>query len=213
MIVSVALPLAIDQHFDYYAPIDVDRGTWVQVGLGAKKYLGVICDIPAAAAVQASKLKPILGVAIGLPSLSTAQLALARFLADYYQASYGMALALLQPPPLIAPRPPANPAVRITEKGRQANVRPQAHLQRQLLATLLEGDAHYVADLANFGGSVRSLLRDWLVRGWIERANSATRSPARLASAAITLNAEQARAAAAIIGSLGLPAAGRLPCT
>ncbi len=106
-IARVALPVAAATAFDYWIPdgAPVRRGSVVRVALGPRRLVGVVHDVVAESDVPHDKLQTITDIA-DVPPLPDDVLALAAFVASYYQESPGQALALAVPP-LSAARPRA----------------------------------------------------------------------------------------------------------
>ena len=98
-IARVALPVALDRSFDYWAPegLALMRGSIVRVQLARRSLIGVVVAITSESAVIREQLQPIDEV-ISLPPLSDDVLALCEFVAGYYQQPLGMALGLAVPP-------------------------------------------------------------------------------------------------------------------
>src|SRR5438067_7310152 len=98
-IARVALPVALDRSFDYWAPdgLALSRGSIVRVRLARRPMVGAVVEIVSEANVDRDSLQPIDEVA-PLPPLQSDVLALCDFVASYYQQPRGMALALAVPP-------------------------------------------------------------------------------------------------------------------
>jgi len=98
-IARVALPVAARTPFDYWVPegLAVARGALVRVRLARRALCGVVVDVCADSAVARERVQPI-DELVALPPLSPDIVALAEFVADYYQAPLGEALALAVPP-------------------------------------------------------------------------------------------------------------------
>jgi primosomal protein N' (replication factor Y) (superfamily II helicase) len=98
-IARVALPVAADHSFDYWAPSGVALvpGSLVRVRLARRSLVGVVTDVDAESDVTADRLQPLEEI-VALPALPADVMALARFVADYYQQPLGMTLALAVPP-------------------------------------------------------------------------------------------------------------------
>lgn len=111
-IASVALPLAAESAFDYWVPagLSVGVGAIVRVRLARRLLSGVVVATGAPAAVGAEKLQPIAEVVADTPALSADLIALANFVAAYYQEPLGLVLAQMVPP--------------LTRVRRTRNVRP-----------------------------------------------------------------------------------------
>ena len=96
--VCVNAPAAQLRTFSYSVPshlaIEVGQAVWVPFG---QKYLqGIVVELTDKPAVE--KTRDIADIIDPQPLLSTAQIALARWLADYYLSSMFSALALMLPP-------------------------------------------------------------------------------------------------------------------
>jgi primosomal protein N' (replication factor Y) len=98
-IARVALPVALDRSFDYWAPegLALLRGGIVRVRLARRALVGVVVAVANESAVMREQLQPIDEV-VSLPPLPDDVLALCEFVAGYYQQPLGMALALAVPP-------------------------------------------------------------------------------------------------------------------
>jgi primosomal protein N' (replication factor Y) len=98
-IAQVALPVALDRNFDYWAPegLALQRGSVVSVRLARRPIVGVVVGIARESSVTHNELQPIVEVAAITP-LPEDVLALCDFVARYYQQPLGMALALAVPP-------------------------------------------------------------------------------------------------------------------
>src|SRR5947207_5349406 len=98
-IARVALPVALDRSFDYWAPegLALTRGSIVRVQLARRSLVGVVVAVTNESAVMREQLQPIDEVVSLLP-LPDDALALCEFVAGYYQQPLGMALALAVPP-------------------------------------------------------------------------------------------------------------------
>lgn len=204
LLVRVALPLGVEREFEYLIPAEetITRGMWVEVVIHARRYHGVIVDMPAVSSIAGDKLKFIARVRRDLLPLSDAQLELAKFLSDYYQAPFGQAVSLLHPP--VAPqraRADSPQAFCLTSLGRAATLPPRATLQATLHERLLSRAACGAKELYALGGSARAVLQRWLAAGWIEPVPAVA-----LASVAVVcpeLNTAQAHAVAEIGASIG----------
>ena len=98
-IARVALPVALDRSFDYWAPegLALTRGSIVRVQFARRSLVGVVVAVTNESAVMREQLQPIDEVVSLLP-LPDDALALCEFVAGYYQQPLGMALALAVPP-------------------------------------------------------------------------------------------------------------------
>src|SRR5436305_6982022 len=95
----VALPVGLDQFFDYWVPagLALTPGSIVEAHLGARRLHGVVVHIDGETALARERMRPIDGVADSA-ALPTEILELCRFVASYYQAPIGQVLALAVPP-------------------------------------------------------------------------------------------------------------------
>ena len=98
-IARVALPVASDTTFDYWAPeaLGVARGVVVRVQLGRRKLTGVVTGVAEDTAVAPEKLQTIDAI-VAIPPVPEDILEMADFVSGYYQAPIGMAAALAVPP-------------------------------------------------------------------------------------------------------------------
>lgn len=203
-IARVALPVAVDKIFDYWIPegLAVTTGTLVRVDLAGRPLAGVVVDVGAASAAQSGSLVPLREVVSGLAPLPPDVLALAGFVAEYYQAPLGQVLALALPP--LGEAGAARVDRRAQPMALSARGRlelparlPRAPRARELHARfaaapggVLDADA-----LQALPDSLHAVRRAWARAGWIEPAASPAdpASPSR-----VELNAGQLEAAAAI---------------
>jgi primosomal protein N' (replication factor Y) len=99
-LVDVALPVPLARPFTYALPAGVEApaGVRVRVAFGRQRLVGVVLG-PARAAVAAGvRVRAVEAVLDAAPTLTGEQLALAQWVADYYYAPVGEAVALLLPP-------------------------------------------------------------------------------------------------------------------
>src|SRR5512144_796230 len=99
-IARVALPVAAPGPFDYWLPagLDVARGHVVRVQLARRALTGVVVALAAASDVPHDKLHPIREIVAGMEPLPADVLALAEFVARYYQEPLGLVMAQMLPP-------------------------------------------------------------------------------------------------------------------
>jgi primosomal protein N' (replication factor Y) (superfamily II helicase) len=99
-IVRVALPVAVDQLFDYWSPagLEIAVGAVVRTRLGRRRMLGVAVELSRSSDIAPERIAPIDEVAGELPRLSQDLCDLARFIADYYQQPIGQCFAQMLPP-------------------------------------------------------------------------------------------------------------------
>ncbi|HQR10035.1 MAG TPA: primosomal protein N' [Casimicrobiaceae bacterium] len=117
-IARVALPVAADTTFDYWAPegLGMARGSVVKVRLGPRKLCGVVMHVADSSEVAPGKLQTIDAV-VPIARLPDDVLDMIAFVAGYYQEPVGMSAALAVPPLVArrrsgrAPKGDANTAV------------------------------------------------------------------------------------------------------
>ena len=98
-IARVALPVAAPSPFDYWVPegLPVVRGALVKARLARRPLIGVVVDVRGDSDVARERVQPIDEV-LAPAVLPDDVLALCEFIADYYQAPIGEAMALAVPP-------------------------------------------------------------------------------------------------------------------
>src|SRR5690242_10783335 len=98
-VARVALPVGVDQPFDYWAPagLALDRGSVVHVRLGARRLHGVVVGLDPHSDVAPERMRAIDAIA-DVATLPPDVLDLCRFVAGYYQAPLGQVYALALPP-------------------------------------------------------------------------------------------------------------------
>jgi primosomal protein N' (replication factor Y) len=126
--VQVAVPVAqFDGALTYAVPPALQQacqpGVRVRVPLAGRKVVGLVLD-DAPSAIAASRLKLIEAVLDTEPVVTEAQLALCRFVADYYLAPLGEAVRLVLPPDT---ERDVKRRFKLTEDGRRALVFGAAH--------------------------------------------------------------------------------------
>ena len=209
-IARVALPVAAHAEFDYWAPsgLGIAVGSVVRVHLARRALVGVVVALSDTSEVETARLQPVTEVVAELPPLPDDLLAVARFIAGYYQEPLGQVLAQMLPPLENAP---------VSQRRAEALAGPLAltaagmrelppHLQRSpRLAELFDrwrtaaGGVLTELELQALPPRLRTTLRAWLQAGWLEPAAAAP-DPA---ADGPELNADQQRAAAAIIAAGG----------
>src|ERR1043166_6436616 len=99
-IVRVALPVAVDQLFDYWSPagLEIAVGAVVRARLGRRRLVGVAVELSDASNVPPERIDPIDEIAGELPPLPEDLRILARFVVDYYQQPIGQCFAQMLPP-------------------------------------------------------------------------------------------------------------------
>jgi primosomal protein N' (replication factor Y) (superfamily II helicase) len=148
----VAMPVGAWQLFDYWVPggLDVGRGDVVRARLGNRLLVGVVVRTDDASDVDAS-LQPIESMA-GVPRLPGEVVALADFVASYYQSPPGLAHALLVPPIVRARKRGVDPAPHDGASHAEAAARLN-DAQSAALDTILASDAFGVTMLHGVTGS------------------------------------------------------------
>jgi len=99
-IVRVALPVAAQQLFDYWLPdgLAAEPGSVVIAKLGRRRLVGVVTELVESSEVSPERVSPIDELVSSVPPLPDDVRALARFIAEYYQAPIGQCYAHLLPP-------------------------------------------------------------------------------------------------------------------
>jgi primosomal protein N' (replication factor Y) len=215
-IARIALDVPLNTLFDFIATgVDgAEIGRLVRVPFGKRMTMGVIVDVADHSEVDIAKLREVDAVLHEVEPLTEADLAVARFCAEYYHHPLGQTLLNGLPPGLRSPR--ADQVVRsleiryygLTAAGHEAagaQLPMKAVAQRKLLGMLLQGprDEHELAaQLPRFRPALRALLD----KGWIGAAQKpAARDAADTGFAAsqFELNAEQRAASVRIVEALG----------
>jgi primosomal protein N' (replication factor Y) len=98
-IARIALPVAAETTFDYWAPegLGIVRGSVVRVRLGPRKLTGLVIHVVDSTDVAREKLQTIDAVVPNV-QISEDVLDMATFVAGYYQEPVGMSAALAVPP-------------------------------------------------------------------------------------------------------------------
>ncbi len=157
--------------FDYLAGDAVydDIGRRVEVSFGRRIQVGVLVELAIDSELPPESLKPIRTIDRTTPPLPGDLLELARFASSYYHHPLGAVLASLLPPALrraqTKPRPLPPDGYVLSEAGweRVAEISARAPVQHALARRVLAGPLRRAA----LGGNERSLVRDWLQRGWL----------------------------------------------
>lgn len=171
-IARVAVPVPVDRCFDYWVPegIPLVPGALVRVRFGTKRCVGVVVDTPAVASVDRADLVPIDGL-VDLPPLPRDVIDVANFVAGYYRAPLGEALALAVPPlgerSRERPRPRLPDRVALADAGRVAldALAPRAVAARALRDRLAASPAGF--DAAALAAPERRRLLAWWQAGWL----------------------------------------------
>jgi primosomal protein N' (replication factor Y) len=203
-IARVALPVAAVQLFDYWVPagLVLHAGSIVRVRLGRRRVVGVVVDLVEATPVAPEKLVPI-GEVVALPPLPDDVRELAQFVASYYQAPPGLALALATPP-AGASATRTRAAVRglaLTDEGRATlpAALARAPAARALLERLLPERATLEPDaIVALAPHLRRVLARWQRDGLVT-----TRTPRPGAQGDLRLNDAQMQAVASLGAARG----------
>ena len=199
-------------------------GQWVKVPFGPRGVVGLYVG-PAESAPEGVALKPISGLLPEIPPIPPTLIALARWTADRYLATFASALRLLLP---AEARRQEVKTLTITtyqlaleaEVARQiiAGVKSRAPRQAELLAYLLEHGGHAaLPDLvAQLGDGVRAPVKVALEKGWVtagalEKRRDPFGGESVAAQTPPTLTPEQAAALAMVEQELLAPAGFRQP--
>ncbi len=201
-IVRVALPVPIDQVFDYTAEsvLEADIGRCVRVPFGRNEKCGVIVALPDRADVDPARLKPVGSIQREVAPLPSDWLDLVAFVARYYHAPLGEVIALALPPGLRRADPvsseEADPFMVVSEAGARALEsarRPSRALE-------------LVREAARMGATRRSRLRaletgaavgDAMRRGWLRVVEASEAEPGGASRHILTTEQEEAVAAVA----------------
>ncbi len=209
-VARVALPVAIDRTFDYWIPegLAVAVGALVRVDLAGRPLVGIVVDVGEGSDAEPGSLVPLREVVTDLAPLPPDVLALAGFVADYYQAPLGQVLALALPPLGDGGTPGSDrrpQAMTLTARGRAELAArlaraPRARELYALFAAAPEGILDVDA-LQALPERLHTVRRAWARAGWIEPAmpTAGHASPRQ-----VELNAEQGAAVAAIEAAAGV---------
>jgi primosomal protein N' (replication factor Y) len=203
-VARVALPVATPQCFDYWVPagLEPQAGALVRVALGARRVVGVVVEVLDDSAVTRERLVPI-DELVALPPLPEDVRELALFVASYYQAPPGLALALATPPTAAAPKRNRDieRPLALTDAGRGALpvALARAPAARGLFDRLAEPDAALDgAAVAALAPHLRRVLARWCRDGFVAPLDRPPDAPRPL-----PLNDAQSRAVDAIGAARG----------
>ena len=182
-IAQVALDAPLDRLFDYLAPDAQagDVGRRVTVPFGRQRVVGVVVGVVPHSDRPAESLKQVMSIDRATPALPPDLLELARFAAGYYRHPLGAVLAAILPPALRRTqggrRENMPEAYRLTALGREESTRlgARAYAQRALAERLT------VEPLARAAlrEQDKTLVRDWLKKGWVEAVGLAPAEQAK----------------------------------
>jgi primosomal protein N' (replication factor Y) len=205
-IARVALPVATDTTFDYWAPesLRIVRGSVVSVRLGPRKLTGVVMAVVAASDVAPEKLQTISAVG-AIPPVPEDVLEMVAFVAGYYQVPVGMAAALAVPPLGVGGvgRRHVDSALTLAARGRAELPATLARspTARALFAQLSDAPSGLsAATIAALPAHARRILRGWHERDLVVPVDGES---AVAAAAVVALNDDQRLAAAAIGAASG----------
>ncbi len=170
--ITVEVPLAIDQigrALDYTVDHDgVELHGCVEVTVGVRPYAALVTAIhnePTDSNAAVGKLKPVRRVLSG--ALPASLVALARFVADYYQVPLGMAAGLITAADAPPAPEPTGWALSTAGRSHLATI-PARHRAQRALADLFLRQAAHAIDAATataLAATPRRLLRDWWQAG------------------------------------------------
>jgi len=208
-ILRVALPVPLDQLFDYRAPAEGDAmpGCRVLVPFGRRDVVGIVVEIAEASELPVERLKPASRLLDATPLISGELDATLRWAAHYYHHPLGEVLHAAVPVALRSAHPlpaPAITTISLTPEGRTAITDPHRRRGARIdaLLEMLATGPMATAELDQALPGWRATARTAGARGWIERSAQ----PARATRTAIPgppLNIEQRAAADAIVEAKG----------
>jgi primosomal protein N' (replication factor Y) len=207
----IGLDVPLAQLFDYRAEDDIEVGQRVLVPFGPRQMVGVVLEIADATSIPEHRLKSVTRVLRDAPSLSTEDLRLIRFAADYYHYPLGQVVMNALPQRLKRSAPTSSREIRfeITDAGIQADadaLPARARVKRQVLTAFKTQRALTSSELNAISRSARDAVKDFLARGWITQSADADQgAPVRQAVARHShpLTEPQTRAVEAITAGLG----------
>ena len=145
-ILQIALDVPLDRLFDYLdGGFNVQIGQRVVVPFGARKVVGVVVGISDTSDFAIEKLKSIIQVFDGEPTLDADTFGLLRFCADYYQYPFGQALLASLPTRLRQTEPAVSRkqfSYAFSPEGLQAGIEQipaRQALQRKIFSALQQG--------------------------------------------------------------------------
>ena len=209
-ILRVALPVPLDQLFDYRAGDDAAAlpGCRVVVPFGRREQVGIIVELANESGLPDERLKNAGRVLDATPLLDAELMSTLRWASRYYQHPLGEVLHTAIPAALRSARPAPMPiatALALTESGRAARADPKRRRGTRIAALLdlLASAAMPLADLDAALPGWRAAARTAATRGWVHRIAESAAATRREPVAGPPLNDEQRAAADAIIGAHG----------
>ncbi len=201
-LISVALPSPLRRLFDYLLPdtLEAPVGTRVEVPFASRRLIGVVVAHPETSDQPQDKLKAVMRVLDEAPLLPESTLALCRWASDYYQHSLGETLQQALPVLLRKGEVAAFGQQRYWRAltAVDAEVKHQlrrAFKQLEALEALVQhpqGLSQAMLDRLGYASSLLKALAEKGLAESFEREQAPTRFEGPvLASAALTLNAEQ----------------------
>ncbi len=190
--------MAIGRSLDYAWPTDMVAPpalhAGVEVSVGTRPHVGLITAVHHDEPSAPQKLKNIRRVIC--PPLPAALVDLARFVADYYQMSFGMACGLITP--MDAPPPLEPMAWQITAQGHDhVRLIPARNRAQRGLADALKDRLTPTARIA-LSAAQRRLLNEWIEQGFAEAVFADALQPALVLPVLPTFTPAQQEAALAL---------------
>ena len=151
-IVRVALPVTVDRLFDYWSPegLEVRPGSILRARLGRRNLIGVAVETGRESDLPPERLAPI-DELVKVPPLPEDLLALARFVAEYYQQPIGQCFAQMLPP--LATRRRAGPSEQERKEQGSRAAELNAEQRRALEVVLADSDRYSPSLLQGVTGS------------------------------------------------------------
>ncbi|MEZ5652740.1 MAG: primosomal protein N' [Burkholderiaceae bacterium] len=182
---AVLLDVPIAAAFDYRIPADQEgrlaAGDWVVVPWARQQRVGIVVELRGRPAIDAARVREIIGPMPGAPRLDTAWLSLGAFAAGYYHCQPGELLIPAIPKRLRRPPPGGEPKRRTRprddfgdarrrfeslQKGLRATAEPGPPVtddQRAALAALASGRGYHCSLLNGITGSGKTeVYLNWL---------------------------------------------------
>ena len=212
--VSVAIDVPLRTAFDYRAEGVVleDIGRRVLVSFGPRRVIGVILGVTEHTTVSQNRVKPVLKV-YAEDRLSSDDIGLLHFAAEYYQTPIGEAVMSALPARLRSTRPQKQAAggFRLTAAGAAADtdsLKKRSPVMAALLDALRARGTMLAPELAALAPSAAASVRKLITRGWLERCDLPDEPAESLSSyntihVPVTLTAEQQSAVDRIAARLG----------
>ncbi|MBK9385195.1 MAG: primosomal protein N' [Planctomycetes bacterium] len=173
--IEVAVQRPFPTPLTYALPAELPlpaRGALVRVPLGRTQEIGVVLGASAAPKIEASKVRPILGLVEGGLALPEALVDLALWIADFYACGPGEALSACLPPAARQGRGARQERrarlVRVPSPAESSALEARAPARFRAVRTLREaGCPMPVPDLLRRCGASREALRALELEGWI----------------------------------------------